>query len=220
MDYTTVIKEKTLQINGIFARLNGNVYNTSKALEDSLKSTSEIDKYYDSLAEQMRSLRRSNQSLHQQLYKKKNERIQQLESQIGNLEKDRDSLKKQLDDWDSEISASDESLLNLSGSSAASVALFKPKTETACKIKTITHSKKDPSEPKRKTTRKSSPTPGSDKDHAEPKKKRSKKKPPRKSQNQKPPKKPRRKPPVAPLTHHQTLIKTVISPELKKIKRH
>ena len=61
MDYTTVIKEKTLQINGIFARLNGNVYNTSKALEESLKSTSEIDKLCDSVAEQMRSLRRNNQ---------------------------------------------------------------------------------------------------------------------------------------------------------------
>ena len=177
MDYTTVIKEKTLQINGIFARLNGNVYNTSKALEESLKSTSEIDKLCDSVAEQMRSLRRSNQSLHQQLYKK-NERIKQLESQITSLQTDKDSLKKLLDDWDSEISISDDSLLNVSGSSAASVSVsvspFKVKKETDCKFQTP-DSKNDPSEPRKKTAHKSSTTPGSDKDHAEPKEKISRK---------------------------------------------
>ena len=149
------------------------MYNTSKALEESLKSTSEIDKLCDSVAEQMRSLRRNNQSLHQQLYKK-NERIKQLESQITSLKTDKDSLKKQLDDWDSEISISDDSLLSVSGSSAASVSAsvtpFKVKKNTDCKFQTP-DSKNDPSEPRKKTAHKSSTTPGSDKDHAEPKEK-------------------------------------------------
>lgn len=173
MDHTALIKEKTLQINGIFARLNGNVYNSSKALEESLKSTSEIDKICDSMAEQMRSVRKNNQLLHQQLYKK-SERVQQLEIQITNLRKERDSLKKQLDDWDSEISASDESLLNVSGSSTASISVsvspLQPNKETFCKSST-TASGKDTTVTKKKNTRKSSAKPDSDKDSTEPKEK-------------------------------------------------
>jgi predicted RNase H-like nuclease (RuvC/YqgF family) len=105
MDPLTTIKNNTLSICGIFARLRGGHISHDKALEECLSLTRSIDSSAATLEAAAANSRKANAKLSQEKYRLRNE--------IGRLEQCNSALQTRVDNIKSEKEKLDASLSSI-----------------------------------------------------------------------------------------------------------
>ena len=94
-DIMNEIKNSTLKISGVFARMKGGLMTPDQAMLESLKLTQEIDTSASTLEDSNRNLRKSYACLSHTVYKQK-ENMKGLEDQIVRLKRENETANENL----------------------------------------------------------------------------------------------------------------------------